>query len=269
MGGKSTTTTPAPKDETQKAFEAEQLKALQEQNKALTQFRAEQAARDKANAPILEQQRLDAEAARERQLARQPAEDELLQIQLDRARQGTEATPEQTEQINRIAEEGKFRLRSDLDSLRSRSLNDLREAAGSFGLRPGDSPIGDRGGVLSAELARLEQQGLSGIESSRASGLLNFPLAAQQVGTATTTAGAQLNFAARDFQRRLGDQARLNLFNNRQQSGGFQLAAAGINQGTPTFQRGSTTHQPFDPVSDLIVPLAGSAASAVSGTKLF
>lgn len=142
-------------------------------------------------------------------------EDELLNDQLKRIRAGGEATPKETELINQAVEQALASGETDIERFRSQNLESLREElAPQLGLRPGDTPILDRGGRVAAEATRQQGQLVSGLRGQQAQSLLSFPL---QRGAVI----GDLNQNLQEFQSRLRQSA----FANRLQLAGAQTTA--------------------------------------------
>ena len=150
---------------------------------------------------------LEAEAAQsaksQQKLA--PIIEETTQILLDNLRQGTKATPEQIAQIDAAIGAAQASGESDISAFAQDALTQLRETlAPALGLRPGDSPIIDRGGLVAREAARQQGQLTRGLAQTRAESVLNFPLAAQALQN--QTAGFVGNLATQQQAFRVGLQ---------------------------------------------------------------
>lgn len=134
------------------------------------------------------------------------------------------ATPEQESLINEAVQKALEAGESDISRFQSQATEQLREElAPSLGLRPGDTPILDRGSRIAAESARQQGQLVSKLGLGRAASLLEFPMAIQ------------------DFQSRLRSQAfanRLQLSSN-QGSLGLGLAGVAPNVGAVLANQGS------------------------------
>ena len=154
------------------------------------------------------------------QLARQEAfgaaQDELLQIEMDRIRSGGAATEEQKRLINESTESQIARGSSDIAAFGQQQLDIIKDQlAPSRGLRPSDTPIQDRGFLLGGELARQQGNLVSDLRGQQAQAELNFPLAANQQQAGLSQFQQQLGESAGQFQSQLQQQAfsnRLNLF---------------------------------------------------------
>lgn len=103
-------------------------------------------------------------------------QDELTQLQLERIRSGGEATDRERDLINQATE---FAIRAgniDISRFEQEGLETLREElAPQLGLRPGDTPILDRGARVSAEALRQRGQLSAGLRGQQAQSLLQFP----------------------------------------------------------------------------------------------
>lgn len=140
---------------------------------------------------------------------------ELLDDQLDRIRAGGQATPEEIDLINQAVEQALAAGETDIERFRSEGLESLREElAPQLGLRPGDTPILDRGGRIVAESQRQQGQLVSGLRGQQALSRLNFPL------QRASTVGV-LNQNLQEFQSRLRQSA----FTNRLQLAGARSTA--------------------------------------------
>lgn len=144
-----------------------------------------------------------------------PIQDELLGLQLDRIRAGGQATPEETELINQAVEQALAAGETDIERFQSQSTEQLREElAPQLGLRPGDTPILDRGARIGAEALRQQGALVSNLRGQQATSLLNFPL--QRVSTLGSLTGS-----LQEFQSRLRQSA----FTNRLQLAGARSTA--------------------------------------------
>jgi hypothetical protein len=132
------------------------------------------------------------------------SQDELLTAELDRIRRGATPTAGQEQLINRIAEERISAGQSDIQAALRDNLRLLREElAPAAGLRPGDSPIIDRGGRLATESLRLSERLASGARGDAAQALLQFPLQSGALQSQQTQAQQGISLALQDFQNRL------------------------------------------------------------------
>ncbi len=110
------------------------------------------------------------------------ADDELLQDMLDRIRAGGAATPLEIELINSATEQALALGESDITRFLKEGLTQLREElAPQLGLRPGDTPILDRGGKAVAESARQQGQLVRDLRGQQFSARLGFPLQRAEV----------------------------------------------------------------------------------------
>ena len=184
-----------------------QLSELQKQSELQEQF-AEQLG------PALEQQQLDADAAREQLAFTQPIQNELLERALEDVRQGTRATPEQLEEINAAADASIEAFGFDVDRFEEQGVEGIDNLTRSLGLRErndADSPHRERLDRLFAEGARLRGQQAAGARELGATARLNLPLAQGQLQLQKTTGASAVASSISDFQARLRSQA----FSNR------------------------------------------------------
>lgn len=156
-----------------------------------------------------------------------PVREELLQRALEDIRRGGAATPEE---IRLIEEAGGAALAGgeiNIERFETEALRALREElAGSLGLRPGDTPILDRGGVVAAEALRQKGALSAGIQQAGATARLNFPLARSQLLQAGVGAQQSLQESVRQFQEQLRTQAFINRLNLTGQTAGLGLGLA-------------------------------------------
>ena len=133
-------------------------------------------------------------------------------------RSGFAATPEQKRLIAEATESALKAGQSDINQGLEESLGLIRsELAPGLGLRPGDSPLIDRGGLLAREA--LRQSGLLslGLRGQQAKAELEYPLAASETAT-----------GIKDFQASLQDSA----FRNRLALTGL-VGQGGLGLGKP------------------------------------
>ncbi len=166
------------------------------------------------------------------------AQDELLQDMLNRIRAGGSATPEEIELINSATEQAIAAGESDITRFMKLGLEQLRdELAPQLGLRPGDTPILDRGGRVVAEGTRQQGQLVRDLRSQQFLSRLGFPLQrAQTLGTLNL--GQQdLATARKEFLANLKLSAFVNRLNlaQRQTSAGLGLAGQGQPNVAPIF----------------------------------
>ena len=177
--------------------------------------------------PLQEIQTAEAERAFAEAERLGPVREELLQLALADIRRGGAATPEE---IRLIEEAGGAALAGgeiNIERFETEALRALREElAGSLGLRPGDTPILDRGGVVAAEALRQKGALSAGIQQAGATARLNFPLARSQLLQAGVGAQQTLQESIRQFQEQLRTQAFINRLNLTGQTAGFGLGLA-------------------------------------------
>ena len=213
-----------------------QLTELQKQSTLQEQFVSD-------IGPLLEQQTADAELARERSEKLFPIQEELLQLALEDIRRGGAATPEQIELIEEAADAGIAAGGVDIERFRTESLEALREElAPGLGLRPGDTPILDRGARVAAEATRQGGQLAQRFRAGAATARLNFPLAQSQLLQASALGQQSLAESTRQFQAGLRQAAFTNRLNLQSSVGGLGLGlATGVSVPFPGFSRGQTT----------------------------
>ena len=154
-------------------------------------------------------------------------QDELTQLQLERIRSGGEATDRERELINQATE---FAIRAgniDISRFELQGLETLREElAPQLGLRPGDTPILDRGARVSAEALRQRGQLSAGLRGQQAQSLLQFPLQ-------RTSLLGNLSQNMQNFQNMLRQNAFLNRLGlaGQASAAGLGLAGQGPNVG--------------------------------------
>ena len=193
--------------ERQQAFQTEQFRALE---------------------PLLQEQLLSSQEARARASELAPVQEELLQLELGRIRQGTAATPEQRRLIGEATQAAIATGESDISRFQEQGLNLLRsELAPSLGLRPSDTPITARGVQIGEEAARQQGQLVRGLRGAQAQAELNFPLQAGAFEAGRTQFQQNLATSAQQFQAQLRQQAFQNRLSATGQVGQSNLALAG------------------------------------------
>jgi hypothetical protein len=161
----------------------------------------------------------------------------LLEAELQRIQRGPGvATPEQLTAIEEARAAQVAAGEIDIERARTENIRVLREElAPRLGLRPGDTPILDRGGLIAAEA--LRQQGVLGNVAGQAAAQarLSYPLAASQLQSQQTQAQQTFGSALSQFQQQLNQQAFQNRLLLSQQLGGigtqagtFGLGLAGV-----------------------------------------
>jgi hypothetical protein len=152
--------------------------------------------------------------------------DELLQAQLDRIRAGGAATPEEIALINSATEQALAAGETDINRFLKFGLEQLREElAPQLGLRPGDTPILDRGSRVAAEAARQQGQLVSNLRGQQFQSQLNFPLQRAGVFGALTSDQQNIQEQIRQFQAQLKQGAFINRL---QLAGGRATAGLGL-----------------------------------------
>lgn len=132
----------------------------------------------------------------------------LQDIQLAALKQGGRATPEQAALIDEQTSAAQASGESDIRRFlleTQRQIND--ETAQSAGLRPTDTPVVRLSERAGEEAARQQGQLTLGLRSANANARLNYPLAAQQIQTATANSAGTLDQAASQFRAQLAQQA--------------------------------------------------------------
>lgn len=138
-------------------------------------------------------------------------QDELLNQQLERIRSGGGATEQEKKLIAESTNQAIALGGSDIREAATAGIDLIRnELAPSLGLRPGDSPILDRGGQVAREGVRQFGQLQRSLRGAQATAELNFPLARDQALAAQAASVQQLGQSAAEFQRALQTQAANN-----------------------------------------------------------
>jgi hypothetical protein len=225
-GGSSKTTvtnTPAPKTADEIEAQRLMLEELRRSNELAIQMQ-----------PLLQQQitqqqgSIDRQAALDRLItpemqAQQALEDfqrsqrtgatqeELQRIQLEAARQGTRATPEQLAAINEATGAAQAQGESDISRFLQTTLRSINEeAAQASGLRGTDTPMLRLSERAGEEAARQQGQLTSTLQGANANARLNYPLASQQLSAGIASQAQSLNQGALQFQQQLQAQATAN-----------------------------------------------------------
>ncbi len=177
--------------------------------------------------PLQELQAAEAERALAEAERTGPIREELLQRALDDIRRGGAATPEEIRLIEEAGAAGLAGGEINIERFETEALRGLREElAPSLGLRPSDTPILDRGGVVAAEALRQKGTLSAAIQQSGATARLNFPLARSQLLQAGVGAQQTLQESVRQFQEQLRTQAFINRLNLTGQTAGLGLGLA-------------------------------------------
>ena len=178
------------------------------------------------------------------------AGDEMLEMELERIRQGPGATDEQKALINEATEAQIARGESDIQAFGENAVGMIREElAPSRGLRPSDTPIQDRGFRVGEEMTRQQGNLVTGLRGAQAQAELNFPLAAGGQQAAWTQFQQGLAQSGSNFQQQLAQNAQANRLNLFGQVGGLGLGLAGGGQPQTGLQQafkpqlGQTTSQ--------------------------
>ena len=177
--------------------------------------------------PLQELQAAEAERALAEAERTGPIREELLNLALEDIRRGGAATPEEIRLIEEAGAAGLAGGEINIERFETEALGKLREElAPSLGLRPSDTPILDRGGVVAAEALRQKGTLSAAIQQSGATSRLNFPLARSQLLQAGVGAQQTLQESVRQFQEQLRTQAFINRLNLTGQTAGLGLGLA-------------------------------------------
>lgn len=150
------------------------------------------------------------------------AQSQLLQDQLARIQAGGAATDEEIRLINEATERALAAGETDITRFLEQGLETLRdELAPQLGLRPGDTPILDRGARGVAEASRQQGQLVNSLRGQQALSQLNFPL--QRTATLGTLSLGQQELGQNVQQFQAG--LRQSAFLNRLQLGGARSTA--------------------------------------------
>ena len=177
--------------------------------------------------PLQEIQAAEAERALAEAERTGPIREELLNLALEDIRRGGAATPEEIRLIEEAGAAGLAGGEINIERFETEALRGLREElAPSLGLRPSDTPILDRGGVVAAEALRQKGTLSAAIQQAGATSRLNFPLARSQLIQAGVGAQQTLQESVRQFQEQLRTQAFINRLNLTGQTAGLGLGLA-------------------------------------------
>lgn len=147
---------------------------------------------------------------------------ELLEDQLARIKAGGQATDEEIRLINEATTRALAAGETDINRFLEQNLETLRdELAPQLGLRPGDTPILDRGARVAGEASRQQGQLVNTLRGQQALSLLNFPL--QRTATLGTLARGQQDVTQNIQQFQAG--LRQSAFVNRLQLAGARSTA--------------------------------------------
>jgi hypothetical protein len=216
----------------------QQTQLLQQQLSAQLDPTAQKQALDIANAQNtntqksldLQQRQLDAQLAGSDSAQKvQDLQTQLLTKQLDALNNGNAPTPEQLQAINDATGAAFDKGKQQVDQYSSDALDQLRQnLSPTLGLRPTDTPITDRGGLIAREGVRQVGQLSSSLAEANANARLNYPLAVQQLNDSSSQFQQNLQQAQAQFQAGLSDAAAQNRLR--------LLGASGdaINSGTQT-----------------------------------
>ena len=227
--GDSTTTQlniPGPTSEEQQLTQL-QIQLGESQLSAIKQQTALQEQLVSELGPLQELQAAEAERALAEAERTGPIREELLNLALEDIRRGGAATPEEIRLIEEAGAAGLAGGEINIERFETEALGKLREElAPSLGLRPSDTPILDRGGVVAAEALRQKGTLSAAIQQAGATSRLNFPLARSQLIQAGVGAQQTLQESVRQFQEQLRTQAFINRLNLTGQTAGLGLGLA-------------------------------------------
>lgn len=204
----------------------DQMQPFQQEllNQSLAEMKRQSAMSDAMDAAVTpEQQAALYKQDYDRSVKLGPIQDELLQLQLDEARRGGAATPEQLQRIKEAADAGIEAGTSDIDMSTKRGIGLISdELANSRGLRLSDSPIGSEAALLARGGEDQKASLIKNLRAGQASAALNYPLAASQVTSGINLNQQQVLDAAKTFQADLRQRAfqnRMALTGQTEQSG--------------------------------------------------
>lgn len=202
-----------------------QTRTLQVAEADLDRIQQQQSILDELLPPGEQKERMRLQLEREEKSAEAAAE--LEQIELERARLGGAASPEQKKLIE---EAGTAALALGESDIRRQSQENLEllteELSPSLGLRPGDTPIQIRGQRIIEEGIRQEAQLARQIRGGQAQAELSLPTAQAQVFGALGQNQQQISQAASQYQAQLRSQAAANRLRF-SQGAGLALAGSG------------------------------------------
>lgn len=273
MSGNSSQKTvvrPAEPSPTEKRLTKLQRKIGEQQLEAIKEARSFIA----SQFPELEAAALDLEQLAQDEIARgqdlQSLQDELFQSELERIRAGGVATDEDRRLIDEAVQAALDRAEIDIDRSQRASLETLREElAPALGLRPGDTPILDRGARVSAEALRQRGAISETLRGEQARALLEFPLQRSSVLSGQAQAQQDRAQVVQDFVSQLNEQAFLNRLELGKTEGSLRLGlATGVNAGLPqtisalaAIRGGTTTTTLNDPTAALRLGIQGIGAA--------
>lgn len=205
----------------------DQLQPFQQQliDQSMSELKRQSAVQDAVGGAVTpEQQAALAKQDYERALKFGPIQDELMQLQLDAARQGGRATPEQLAQIKEATDAGITAGTSDIDMSTKRGIGLISdELANSRGLRLSDSPITSEAALLARGGEDQKASLIKNLRAGQATAALNYPLAVSQINSGINLNTQQVADAAKTFQADLRQRA----FQNRMALTG-QTAQTGL-----------------------------------------
>ena len=212
-------------------------------SEALQSWKDNQSFTAELNKLITPQQRAQAEAADFTRAQRMGTmQDELLQMQLETARRGGAATPEQLALIKQAADAGIEAGNADIDLSTQRGIGLISdELANSRGLRLTDSPIMNEAGLLARSGADQKANLSRSLRANQANAALNYPLAVQGLQSQMNLSQQNIMQSASQFQAELRNKAYQNRLALTGQASNTGLGLASINAGAPSGGRDSTT----------------------------
>lgn len=206
-----------------------------------------------------------------------PLQKQVLQKQLEDSLRGTAATPEQSAQIDAATGAAFDKGKQQVQDFSTDALDQLRTSLSpSLGLRPTDTPITDRGGLIAREGIRQVGQLSSSLAEANANAKLNYPLAASQVSQAGAGFAGNLKAASDQFQASLQDAAAANRIRLLGSAG--DVIGGGTNQGIGlvsgsrgnplSFQRATTqTTSKSYGIGDYLMAAGNAAATAYASDE--
>lgn len=162
-----------------------------------------------------------------------PIQDELMQIQIEQARLKGAASPEQRALIQTVADRAIESGSADIDLATERGIGLIAdELANSRGLRLTDTPIAREATLLSRSGADQKANLIRNLRAGQATAELNYPLAVQQVQSASNLGTQSVADAAARFQEDLRQRAYQNRLALTGQVSGTGIGLASI--GSPS-----------------------------------
>lgn len=162
-------------------------------------------------------------------------QNEIFNQEIARILQGPQATQRQKDLISGSADSALKAGQIDIERFQTEANRKLRdELAPQLGLRPTDTPIQDRGGMVAAEALRQSGQLTQNVRGQQFAQELNYPLQANQLQSGQSSTALNFGEAQRQFQEQLKQQATSNRNALLQQLGLATNTAGGFAQGLAT-----------------------------------